>query len=70
MSRELKFRNWKNGFSFLNLLEDNDNDFYEFYRYGDDIITNYEGEILLLDSEKYYSTAKKGKWYRPFAKKN
>ena len=34
-----------------------------------DIITNYEGEILLLDSEKYYSTTKKGKWYRPFAKK-
>lgn len=34
-----------------------------------DIITNYEGEILLLDSEKYYSTAKKRKWYRPFAKK-
>ena len=33
-----------------------------------DIITNYEGEILLLDSEKYYSTTKKGEWYRPFKK--
>lgn len=33
-----------------------------------DIITNYEGEILLLDSEKYYSTTKKGEWHRPFAK--
>lgn len=43
MSRELKFRNWKNGFSFFNLLEDNDNDFYEFYRYGDDIIEQYTG---------------------------
>lgn len=43
MSRELKFRNWKNGFSYLDLLEDNDNDFYEFYRYGDYIIEQYTG---------------------------
>lgn len=43
MSRELKFRNWKNGFEFFNLLEDNDNDFYEFYRWGDDIIEQYTG---------------------------
>lgn len=33
-----------------------------------DIITNYEGVIILLDSEKYYSTTKKGKWHRPFKK--
>lgn len=35
-----------------------------------DIITNYEGEILLLDSEKYYVENEKGKWHRPFAKEN
>lgn len=34
-----------------------------------DIITNHEGEILLLDSEKYYSHNKNGKWCKPFAKK-
>lgn len=34
-----------------------------------DIIANYEGEILLLDSDKYFTAIKKGKWHRPFAKK-
>lgn len=43
MSRELKFRAWKNGFAFLDLLEDNDVDFYNFCCGADDIIEQYTG---------------------------
>lgn len=41
--RELKFRAWKNGFMFFNLLEDNDIDFYHFCCDGDDNIEQYTG---------------------------
>lgn len=41
--RELKFRAWKNGFVFFNLLEDNDIDFYHFYCDGGDNIEQYTG---------------------------
>ena len=50
----------------VELLNYKKNDIVNEHKY--DIITIMDGEIILLNSDTYRTTNKKGEWYKPFKK--